>query len=860
VGQCLVSKISGHIGIVTMASNDTFTYSTQDGPPPQDQSPRRAARRSTSMLGIKSSESLSDVDDQSNATGGSLNLSGLRSLNHEDSYDEHSSSETFEDEKAKILAQLMSDHSEAVSASLVERTMLIQSVIWLSHHVPGCVLKLLFETILLHRNTLKGWHVSNTNSQVELTGDSDIMNAMRSLSTQETTPSDAKANSEASDEPTNISSHRADGFLQPLNDENEYETTIHSFLPAHEESLPISKKHDSALLFVDMSGFTKISTILDVESLSNAINSYFQLIVNEVTTHGGDILKFAGDAIFAEWKASRRKPDQNIEFCVMRAAQCAASIVANCSDYPIHSRPVGVSRASIRLETARQSFKAGTGHLRSSVHSSSQGSNRNLRASVQSADEFYRRGSIMSDDSREELNTTGPYRRRSSTGGHAPKPVKLATLNVKCGIGVGRIVGVHVGDNTKRREYLILGDPIDQVAAAEGAATNGEVFASPEAVEILSRVAELRQTSIASIKENKPLCIAERQQQFFDITQKQSRTEGLMSNDPESILHRCEDLNCSELRWLKNMISLYVHPVVVNDENESLSQLTLKRESDLDRHISEAELRNVFVMFISPMIDYKLTGDEEKDKKLINLLNDIMNLTTRHLNKVGGHLRQFIVDDKGVVIICTFGLRGSTFPNMISQRALPLTRAIYDSLQEELGVKSKIGGTFGRAYCGVVGGLTRHEFAVLGPSVNLAARLMASKFNPSILVDKNVRLLTSHSQIFFKPLPPVTAKGYDEPVPIFEPLKSVESKWGKLKPNFIGRSNEIKQIMQIAKGMTMNSDASKFIFITAASGSGKSTMIAQTTARVRAMVKKLKKSIITTRHISNQGDSRVPFR
>jgi hypothetical protein len=195
---------------------------------------------------------------------------------------------------------------------------------------------------------------------------------------------------------------------------------------------------------------------------------------------------------------------------------------------------------------------------------------------------------------------------------------------------------------------------------------------------------------------------------------------------------------------------------------------------------------------------------------------------------------------------------------MISQRALPLTRSIHDALQEELGVKSKIGGTFGRAYCGVVGGLTRHEFAVLGPSVNLAARLMASKFNPGILVDKNVRLLSS--QTYFKPLPAVTAKGYDEPVPIFEPMKPNDTQWGKMVPNFIGRSNEIKHIMQVAKGMALNTSTSKFLFISAASGTGKSCMIVQAAARIRAMAKKMKRNAIVTRHVSNQGDSRVPFR
>ena len=385
------------------------------------------------------------------------------------------------------------------------------------------------------------------------------------------------------------------------------------------------------------------------------------------------------------------------------------------------------------------------------------------------------------------------------------------------------------------------------------------MWASPEALNVLSGVAKIRSGFEEAIKQKKPFCIAERQQQFYDPSEELSN-EFLASNVRDNILNRCDDLGDSELRWFKQNLSLYVHPVVVNDD-ESRSQVTLKQESELDRHLSQAELRNVFAMFISPQIDYKLSGDKEKDEELFRLLNNIMNLISRHLKRAGGHLRQFIADDKGVVIICTFGLRGSTFPNMISQRGLPLARSIHDTLQEELGVGSKIGATFGRAYCGVVGGLKRHEFAVLGPSVNLAARLMGSTNNPCILVDKSIRLLTSHSQIFFKPLPAVSAKGYDEPVAIFEPVKTNElHQWDKLKPNFVGRSKEIKQIMQIAKDMALNRDVSKLLFVSAASGTGKSSMMAQTTARIRSMVKKMNKSIILTRHISNDGDSRVPFR
>ena len=98
-----------------------------------------------------------------------------------------------------------------------------------------------------------------------------------------------------------------------------------------EGSPPITKNHErSALLFVDISGFTRLSVTLDVESLSNAINSYFEMIVDIVEDHGGNILKFAGDAIFAKWIVSSRcRSNGSLGSCVLRAARCASAIVVN---------------------------------------------------------------------------------------------------------------------------------------------------------------------------------------------------------------------------------------------------------------------------------------------------------------------------------------------------------------------------------------------------------------------------------------------------------------------------------------------------------------------------------------------------
>jgi class 3 adenylate cyclase len=201
-------------------------------------------------------------------------------------------------------------------------------------------------------------------------------------------------------------------------------------------SLPRSRERESALLFVDINGFTKLSTMLDVESLSKVINSYFEMIVSEVIFHGGDILKFAGDAFFAEWSVREEDgrdndlqdfsalkqldatlsssqdtlflPDDNlVASCVCQAAKCAASIVKKFSDYHV------------------------------------------------------------------------PFPVDSTSNKDSPNE---AMLNVHCGIGVGHMMALHVGDYREddgdegqeenavelRREYLFLGDAINQVSVSIG--------------------------------------------------------------------------------------------------------------------------------------------------------------------------------------------------------------------------------------------------------------------------------------------------------------------------------------------------------------------------------------------------------
>ena len=299
------------------------------------------------------------------------------------------------------------------------------------------------------------------------------------------------------------------------------------------------------------------------------------MITDEINSFGGDVLKFAGDAVFAEWKTASNslaaRQNKTLDVCVTLAAKCGAQIVSRCADFPIFANAVDRERN---------------------------------------------------------------------------KPI--STLNVHCGLGVGELTGVHVGNNVSNRELIIIGDPIDQVAEAEFLANLGELVASPKVMEILKNNFKVS-GEIQTSPSNSEQVIATPSKSYFEWDEKRyDRTmSSVLNSSPTKKLHElCCFLDVQGLRDFRKLISLYVHKVVVNEDDQVLHEQ--KSTTLVERINAEAELRPVYVMFINmPLINARLSGDSNDNEKLTELLNDIFLVTVRELERFKGHLRQFIVDDKG---------------------------------------------------------------------------------------------------------------------------------------------------------------------------------------------------------------------
>ena len=195
----------------------------------------------------------------------------------------------------------------------------------------------------------------------------------------------------------------------------------------------------------------------------------------------------------------------------------------------------------------------------------------------------------------------------------------------------------------------------------------------------------------------------------------------------------------------------------------------------------------------------------------------------------------------------------------VVQHALPATFAIHTALKHEVSVDNRIGATLGTVYCGVVGGTRRHEFAVMGAAVNLAARLMYSKDNAGILVDEAVQKNTDN-RYAFKDLPAVKAKGYDRPVNVFEPLHAIQQRRRGMVQSFVGRQDHIKSMTDVARKVMEEDAKTRMAFIIGEAGMGKTALGLTIADEMKKSAALLKKRCIFSRSSTTKTEQRIPLR
>lgn len=468
-----------------------------------------------------------------------------------------------------------------------------------------------------------------------------------------------------------------------------------------------------ALMVADISGFTKLSEeyaamgVEGIEEVSRHVNQYFSQLIHIIEYFGGDIMYFAGDAIFVLFNFSKQQFEKGI------------------------NKAVGVAT----LNAIRCAF-----HVKNSP--------------------------------------LGSYRDFG------------VRLSLHLAISAGQMSFFVVGKT--KRAYLLYGPPVQEIGQILPLSKTSDVVVTCSAWELLSEY-------LQSIPNEQPVPLVSALTLPEDCGLKilsvydQSPTEPLKKVTAYSYLY-------------SNLIPFV--PLIVKDRIEA-NQIPLL-----------GVLCTATVIFISPQIDVSNINAETQDK-----IHQFYVLASNFIQRFEGTVRQFCIDDKGITFIAAFSIRPFVHEDD-PFRSVTISLELYETLKE-LGVKTTFGIATGKVFCGKVGSEERHEFGILGDTVNLAARLCFSKQNESILCDKNTYIATKdlfkfreHGILIFKGRNP--AEAY---IPIAfasgELLHSPRSS-RKYSTRLIGREPELSMI-QSCKAKTKQS--CQVFLLEGKPGEGKSALL-----------------------------------
>ena len=474
---------------------------------------------------------------------------------------------------------------------------------------------------------------------------------------------------------------------------------------------PVSEQFYAAVLFADISGFTLLTERLaekgpaGVEDIARVLNEYFGQLIDIIHEYGGDVVKFAGDAVIAVWNIASVAGTADLVSradqwqWTMRAAECAIKIRERLSNYKAED----------------------------------------------------------------------------------------ASFYLKLAISTGNIGTSHVGGVFNRWEFLMAGNPLVELGIANNLAKADEILITPSAWKLIRND-----------------CVAEPVE--FELKDAIAQGGQLNSlNKPSSIFTSDQKLVIPETA--EGSLRAYIPGAIIN-------RLTAGQSSWI------AELRRVTVLFIGlPDLDQKTELAEAQN---------LARLIQRSVYRYEGSINKINVDDKGITIVAALGLPPFSHeddPARGVQAALMIRKEL-----TKLNVRSTIGITTGRIFCGSIGNESRREYTTIGNAVNLSARLMgAAGRQDELIVNYGIPILCDRATfdaakdaVEFETLTPQQVKGRAEAVEVFHPV-DVKKSVIRPKTELIGRQEE-KTILANALQELSRGTAHQTIVLLGEAGIGKSRL------------------------------------
>lgn len=201
--------------------------------------------------------------------------------------------------------------------------------------------------------------------------------------------------------------------------------------------------------------------------------------------------------------------------------------------------------------------------------------------------------------------------------------------------------------------------------------------------------------------------------------------------------------------------------------------------------------------------------------------------TQRVHARVGGTPTRLSFDDKGVTMLSAFGLP-LTAREDDAVRAIIAAQALSHSLRE-YGIAASMGIATGQVFYADSGGSARRHAGLTGAAVNLAARLMVAA-RAGLLCDDVTRTVAA-AGFEFEPRPPVVAKGFAEPVVVWQPGVRLSRERRAFLGMAVGRADELSRMSQALVSVAQQGHA--VFALRGEAGIGKSRLIADVATRAR---------------------------
>ena len=469
------------------------------------------------------------------------------------------------------------------------------------------------------------------------------------------------------------------------------------------------------------------------EKLASAITGFFTSLIEKIHEAGGDIIKFAGDALICLWSADSLEKDKSLGHLVYHAIRCG----------------FGVAKDVVDLEDGSGSLK----------------------------------------------------------------------LHV-C-VGSGEMSLICLGGVQNRWEFFINGEGYRQSTDGVDLSKPGEIVISDDSF--------LKLCDVLNIPEGKKrLKIAQKikDSRYYKMT-------GLDSALKPAHVKPLPKLDASHINGLLEYAPLCIaHAVHYGTSNA-------------------ADVRNVTVVFVK----FKGLPSIQKDKeRALETLHEFFKSVEKAIYSQRGILRQFVVDDKGAVAVIVVGFPPLSYAN---QAARGVTIALrIRSNSDKFGFSVSAGVTTGTVFCGNVGSAERCEYAAVGHTVNLSARLMSKDKKGQVYVCEDTAKEAA-SEYRFDSLPkPLILKGCEGPVPVFTPIQRtlptnlLHCKATKL----VGRTKEMEKLMSHVVDSTDFSAVAVF----SDSGVGTTTVLVNLMRRLQQISKF--KVVGTVGRVAEQQSPYYPFR